>query len=98
MVSGRLSEFAGEETLPVDRLMRTLGMRHAAEREEEELDPELRALLERYCAGINAGAAAAKAPPLEMPPARPRVGAVDAGRRPRPRQAARLRPLDQLGA
>jgi penicillin amidase len=41
-------------------------MRHVAEREEKGLDPELRALLERYCAGINAGAAAAKAPPLEF--------------------------------
>ena len=30
--------------------------------------------------------------------ARPRVGAVDPGRHPQPRQAARLRPLDQLGA
>jgi len=66
VVSGRLSEFAGEETLKTDRVMRTLGMRHVAEREEKDLDPELRALLERYCAGINAGAAAAKAPPLEF--------------------------------
>src|ERR1700735_1356611 len=65
-VGGRLSEFAGEETLKTDRVMRTLGMRHAAEREEADLGPELRALLERYCAGINAGAAAAKARPLEF--------------------------------
>ena len=35
VVRGRLSEFAGDDTLPVDRLMRTLGMRRAAEREEE---------------------------------------------------------------
>ncbi len=74
VVSGRLSEFAGEETLKTDRVMRTLGMRHAAEREEKELDPELRALLERYCDGINAGAAAAKAPPLEFRLLRPRAG------------------------
>jgi penicillin G amidase len=66
VVSGRLSEFAGEETLKTDRVMRTLGMRHVAEREEAGLDPELRALLDRYCAGINAGAAAAKARPLEF--------------------------------
>lgn len=66
VVSGRLSEFAGEDTLPVDRLLRTLGIRRAAEREEGELDPELRALLQHFCAGINAGAAAAKAPPFEM--------------------------------
>ena len=66
VVSGRLSEFAGPSTLPVDRLVRTLGIRRAAEREAEALDPELRALLEHFCAGVNAGAAAAKAPPLEM--------------------------------
>jgi penicillin amidase len=66
VVSGRLSEFAGPSTLPVDRLLRTLGIRHTAEREAEALEPELRALLERFCAGVNAGAAAAKAPPFEM--------------------------------
>jgi penicillin G amidase len=66
VVSGRLSEFAGAETVPVDRLLRTLGIRRAAEREEEALEPELRALLEHFCAGVNAGAAAAKAPPLEL--------------------------------
>lgn len=66
VVSGRLSEFAGPSTVPVDRLLRTLGIRRAAEREEEELDPELRALLQHFCAGVNAGAAAAKAPPFEM--------------------------------
>ena len=66
VVSGRLSEFAGAETLPVDRLLRTLGVRHVAEREAEELAPDLRELLERFCAGVNAGAAAAKAPPFEM--------------------------------
>src|ERR1700755_1158009 len=66
VVGGRLSEFAGDDTLPVDRLMRTLGIRRAAEREEEELEPELRGLLQHFCAGVNAGAAAAKAPPFEM--------------------------------
>jgi len=66
VVSGRLSEFAGEETLPVDRLMRTLGMRRTAGRELTTLDPELLALLERFCEGVNAAAASAKAPPFEM--------------------------------
>jgi penicillin amidase len=65
-LSGRISEFAGEEGLPVDRLMRTLGMRRTALREEAALDPELRARLERFCAGVNAAAAGAKAPPFEM--------------------------------
>jgi penicillin G amidase len=65
-VSGRISEFAGAEALRVDRLMRTLGMRRAAEREAAALDPDMRALLERFCAGVNAAAASAKAPPFEM--------------------------------
>jgi penicillin G amidase len=66
VAAGRVSEFAGEDTLPVDRLMRTLGIRRAAEREAAALEPELAALLDRFCAGINAGAAAAEAPPLEF--------------------------------
>jgi penicillin amidase len=66
VVCGRVSEFAGPEGLPVDRLMRTLGMRRAALREEGALDPELRALLERFCGGVNAAAASARARPFEM--------------------------------
>ena len=66
VVSGRVAEMAGPEGLPVDRLVRTLGIRRVAEREEAALEPELRELLERFCAGVNAGAAAAKARPLEM--------------------------------
>lgn len=66
VVCGRLSEMAGEEGLPVDRLMRTLGIRRTAEREAATLDPELRALLERFCEGVNAAAAGARALPFEM--------------------------------
>ena len=66
VVRGRVSEMAGEEGLPVDRLMRTLGIRRVAEREAAALDPELRALLERFCAGVNAAAASARALPFEM--------------------------------
>jgi penicillin G amidase len=66
VLSGRVSEFAGAEGLPVDRLMRTLGMRRTAEREAAALDPELLALLERFCEGVNAAAASARALPFEM--------------------------------
>jgi penicillin amidase len=66
VVQGRISEFAGPEGLPIDRLVRTFGIRRVAEREEAELDPRLRALLERFCAGVNAAAASAKAMPFEM--------------------------------
>ena len=34
--------------------MRTLGIRDLAEREEDDLDPDLRAQLDSYCAGVNA--------------------------------------------
>ena len=63
---GRLSEIAGEAGLPTDRLMRTLGIRHVAEREEEELGPGLRGLLEAYCAGVNAAPGTLKALPFEF--------------------------------
>lgn len=65
-VAGRVAEMAGQEGLPVDRLMRTLGIRHAAEREVEALEPRLRALLERFCSGVNAAATTATALPFEM--------------------------------
>ncbi|MDX6589171.1 MAG: penicillin amidase, partial [Solirubrobacterales bacterium] len=66
VVRGRVAEMAGPEALPVDRLMRTLGIRRVAEREEAALEPELRALLERFCEGVNAAAASAPALPVEM--------------------------------
>ncbi|MCW2987382.1 MAG: peptidase penicillin amidase [Solirubrobacterales bacterium] len=65
-VEGRISEMAGAEGLPIDRLMRTLGIRRVAAAEEAALDPELRALLERFCEGVNAAAASASALPFEM--------------------------------
>jgi penicillin amidase len=66
VVCGLVAEMAGPEGLPVDRLMRTLGIRRAAEREEARLDPGLREQLERFCAGVNAAAANAPARPFEM--------------------------------
>ena len=66
VTAGRLSEIAGAEGLPVDRLVRTLGLRRTAEREAAELDPELRGMLDAHCAGVNAAAAAATALPFEM--------------------------------
>src|SRR3954470_2666605 len=66
VVEGRVAEMAGEEGLAVDRLMRTLGIRRIAQREEAELDPALGAQLERFCAGVNQAAADARALPFEM--------------------------------
>ena len=63
---GRVAEFAGPDGLKVDRLMRTLGFRRAAEREVGGLDPDLLALIEHFCDGVNAAAASARALPFEM--------------------------------
>ncbi|MGZ5329994.1 MAG: penicillin acylase family protein [Solirubrobacterales bacterium] len=66
VVSGRLSEMAGRDGLPVDRFMRTVGMRRAAEREVSELDPEVLAMLEAYCAGLNEAGRTMTTPPAEL--------------------------------
>ena len=63
---GRLSEIAAEAGLPSDRLMRTLGIRDLAEREEDDLDPELRAQLESYCSGVNAAHGSLRGLPFEF--------------------------------
>ena len=54
--TGRLAEIAGRQGLPTDRFMRTLGLRRAAEREAEAIQPELRSALDAFCAGVNAAA------------------------------------------
>ena len=62
VASGRLSELVGEEALEVDRFVRTLGVRQAAERALDRLPRESVALLEAYAAGING--LLAEEPPL----------------------------------
>jgi penicillin amidase len=66
VAEGRVSEIAGGEGLAVDRLLRTLGIRRAAEREAAALDPTLLERLQRFCEGVNAAADSAKAPPFEL--------------------------------
>jgi penicillin amidase len=66
ITAGRISEVAGPPGLPVDRLMRTLGLRRVALREESELEPGLRSLLDAYCAGLNEAARVASAAPAEF--------------------------------
>ncbi len=53
-VSGRLSEIAGPATLPLDRLMRTLGLARLAAADLATLPPDTRRLLDAYAAGVNA--------------------------------------------
>jgi penicillin G amidase len=52
--SGRLSEFAGSATLPIDRMMRVLGLRLRAEADLGLMPADTRALLEAYSRGVNA--------------------------------------------
>jgi penicillin amidase len=54
LVAGRLSEVLGSVSVPLDRWMRILGMRRAAEAESGLLDDESRSVAEAYAAGVNA--------------------------------------------
>jgi penicillin amidase len=62
LVSGRLSEIMGQVTVPVDYWLRILGMRRVVELEVDLLDPQIRAHLEAYAAGINARIAQGRLP------------------------------------
>jgi penicillin amidase len=66
IANGRLAEIAGRPALRVDRFMRTLGLRRIALQEEAALEGEHREAIAAYCAGINAAAASASAPPAEF--------------------------------
>ena len=54
VTAGRLSELFGEDTLELDKVVRTLGWRRVAERELRKLDPEVIGYLEAFSAGVNA--------------------------------------------
>ncbi|MGI3778383.1 MAG: penicillin acylase family protein [Janthinobacterium lividum] len=56
--SGRLAELAGPDAVPLDRMMRTLGLRRLAEADAAAASPEVRGLLEAYASGVNAWTAA----------------------------------------
>jgi penicillin G amidase len=51
---GRVAEIVGPAGVGTDRFLRTLGIYRQAQAMALELDPESRALVEAYCAGINA--------------------------------------------
>lgn len=65
IAEGRLAELFGVRALPLDEEARRIGFWRRARHDAAALDPETRALLERYVAGINAWIA--RAPVL--PPA-----------------------------
>jgi len=54
VMHGELSEVFGEATLETDKLMRTLGIVHAAQRQWDGLPAEARGPLQAYADGINA--------------------------------------------
>ncbi len=55
-VRGTLSEIAGPEALPIDRLSRRIGFRRAGRAQLAVARPEVRAQIEAYARGVNAGA------------------------------------------
>jgi penicillin amidase len=59
---GTLAEMLGPAALPIDRLSRTLGFRRLAARQANVLDPDVRATLTAYVAGVKAGGAVTPRP------------------------------------
>jgi len=55
LAAGRLSEILGEDTLKIDRFIRTIGVKHSAERQYEGYPVEAKRLLQAYADGVNAG-------------------------------------------
>jgi penicillin amidase len=51
--AGELAELAGAVALPIDRMMRILGVRRAAEADLAGLTPETRAVIDAYTQGVN---------------------------------------------
>jgi len=54
VASGRISELVGAKALPLDRRMRTIGVRRLAERHARLLQNDVTGLLNAYIEGINA--------------------------------------------
>jgi penicillin G amidase len=52
--AGRLAELFGAGSLDIDRVVRTIGWRHAAERDLADASPLVHSTLDAYAAGVNA--------------------------------------------
>lgn len=63
--TGRLSEWFGELSVPVDRFARTVGFHRIGEAEAERWTPGSRAMMERFVAGARTWVRSMSAPPLE---------------------------------
>ena len=55
IASGRLSEILGNDTVKIDRFIRTLGIKRAAERQFDRYPVSAKRLLQAYADGVNAG-------------------------------------------
>jgi penicillin amidase len=55
IASGRLSEILGQDTVSIDRFIRTLGIKRAAEKQFDKYPVATKRLLQAYADGINAG-------------------------------------------
>ncbi|WP_269460605.1 penicillin acylase family protein [Polynucleobacter necessarius] len=55
IASGRLSEILGKDTVKIDRFVRTLGIKRAAERQFDHYPVAAKRLLQAYADGVNAG-------------------------------------------
>ncbi len=55
LASGRLSEILGSETVKIDRFIRTLGIKRAAERQFDRYPVATKRLLQAYADGVNTG-------------------------------------------
>lgn len=55
LASGRLSEILGKETVAIDRFIRTLGIKHAAEKQYDRYPIATKRSLQSYADGVNAG-------------------------------------------
>jgi penicillin amidase len=55
LASGKLSEILGKDTLVIDKFMRTLGIRRAAEKQYENYPIEYKRYIQAYVDGVNEG-------------------------------------------
>lgn len=66
LARGRLSEIFGQETVPLDKYVRTIGLTRMIENYMSMIGDEDRLILENYCAGVNKVAENLHVYPLEF--------------------------------
>jgi penicillin amidase len=66
VAAGRVSEFAGQDGVAMDRFVRRLGLFRVARQEEAQLSNEVREMLDAYAAGVNWVIGSGRKLPLEF--------------------------------